>query len=675
LEVNRLEEGAAEGGGAEAELPGKSVSHAMMRDSSSHSTASSKKSLHPSSSSPSSHVPSTADLQHELRQQAHQSLSEGEARLVHHPSSTSSSQKSLPQPPFGHLHPESQPLVHQPLRQASMPMYSSMGMVKPQNALAFADMIREQLAEKQRLIEKLMKELDEKYEAIQLCGKDIRELREERWQLQGQIKDLQGAVGENYAAEQAASAIASRLLAPDGGGGGGVDGGGGDHHHRELSTDALLHDASNKTLLRVVHRLQLRMDQYQQDERSMQHRLQSQQDEIGQLRTAEQEWKNLQERHEKQTRYVQYIDKDIAKIDLYRRTIKTQEKMIARLQNVMESKLKSKFTALRAQASRFSFDDDGDGEENHGDGGFDASLVHQPKPPRQHHQHRHPRHHPHHQQHQHQHQQQRQEDVESLASVPIGAAAAVSEVEAQQQSQIIELEDKVRSLEEQLAQVQQQLQIQEVAALQQQQRQQQENNNNRKEDDDLPVEDEEEEERDGDDAFDPHGRHPAKFKNVKDANARIDLLVAESMSKDFRVTAMEQQLEQSTRTAAKEMAQLRTKIFELEMTVATFSGMDLRLDDGQQQSMPDFFAGFGGDVDPEAIPSSKHPHIDFRPANGVEDAVVSSAPPATVPSNASLPPTMQKDRSELDLSKVSYEVTRQESIVDIDRLATPPEGS
>lgn len=147
------------------------------------------------------------------------------------------------------------------------------------------------------------------------------------------------------------------------------------------------------------------------------------------------------------------------------------------------------------------------------------------------------------------------------------------------------------------------------------------------------------------------------------------------MSKDFRVTAMEQQLEQSTRTAAKEMAQLRTKIFELEMTVATFSGMDLRLDDGQQQSMPDFFAGFGGDVDPEAIPSSKHLHIDFRPANVVEDAVDSSAPPATVPSNASLPSTLQEDRSELDLSKVSYEVTRQESIVDIDRLATPPEGS
>lgn len=87
---------------------------------------------------------------------------------------------------------------------------------------------------------------------------------------------------------------------------------------------------------------------------------------------------------------------------------------------------------------------------------------------------------------------------------------------------------KVRSLEEQLAQAQQQLQMQEAAALQQQQ---QKENNNRKEADDLPVEGEdkkeEEEERDGDDAFDPHGRRPAKFKNVKDANARIDQLVAE----------------------------------------------------------------------------------------------------------------------------------------------------
>jgi hypothetical protein len=55
--------------------------------------------------------------------------------------------------------------------------------IKSTNVLAFAELIKDEFADKQKYIEKLLSELDNKYEAIQICGKDIQQLREEKLQL------------------------------------------------------------------------------------------------------------------------------------------------------------------------------------------------------------------------------------------------------------------------------------------------------------------------------------------------------------------------------------------------------------------------------------------------------------------------------------------------------------
>ncbi len=145
---------------------------------------------------------------------------------------------------------------------------------------------------------------------------------------------------------------------------------------------------------------------------------------------------------------------------------------------------------------------------------------------------------------------------------------------------------------------------------------------------------------------------------------------------------MEQQLEQSTRATAKEIAHLRTKVFELEMTVLMLS--DNALLGGQMMSGDD--EGLTGDLtmtDPEAIQSSKHPNISFEKidTNDVPDeakapelshpAAVEGGDKEEVPPPATTPVS---GGNEVDLSNLNHEATRRESVVDIDRIPTPPEA-
>eukprot|EP01033_Poteriospumella_lacustris_P004187 gene4187-2986_t len=472
-----------------------------------------------------------------------------------------------------------------PAAAAAAPVFS-VG-VNPQNAKAFADLIRDELAEKQRLIERLLRELDEKYDAIQLCGRDIRQLREEKLQLQGQVKDLQGAVGEGYEAEQRAAAIARDVLATAGGSGSGSDSGvtGG--------TAAL----SPATLLRVVDRLHAAVEQAAQREHALQRQLSQRDERVAALQRVEAEFAAARDDFAAQRRFVETMQRDIARIDLFRRTITTQEKMIARLQSLMESKLKSKFTALRAQATRFAFDDDEDGDA--GDAGAGRQIAASAAPPHGHHRHQ-PQHHAH-----------RQHKPPASAASAASASAAEppppsDELVARQQSEIIALEDKVRALEDELAQAQRALTAAAAAATAA-------DATSPESDPNGPATDGDGDGDGGDadadaDAVDMLGRRPAKMSTLKAANLKIDQLVAETVSKGYRIEALERQMETSAKASAREVASLRTKIFELEMAGAAAAG-------------------------------------------------------TTTATDAAFSPKLRD---------VDYEVTRRESVVDIDRIPTPP---
>ena len=68
---------------------------------------------------------------------------------------------------------------------------------------------------------------------------------------------------------------------------------------------------------------------------------------IAEAKELAEKYTQLQDAHLKSNQYVASIKKEISRIDQYKTTIQTQEKVIAKLQSVMESKLKSKFSFMR----------------------------------------------------------------------------------------------------------------------------------------------------------------------------------------------------------------------------------------------------------------------------------------------------------------------------------------
>lgn len=83
------------------------------------------------------------------------------------------------------------------------------------------------------------------------------------------------------------------------------------------------------------------------DKLSLQGRLESRETEIIQLKDVQSKFDTLEDAHLKQNKYLQSIQNEVRKIEAYRTTIQTQEKVIHKLQSVMESKLKSKFSFLK----------------------------------------------------------------------------------------------------------------------------------------------------------------------------------------------------------------------------------------------------------------------------------------------------------------------------------------
>lgn len=67
-------------------------------------------------------------------------------------------------------------------------------------------------------------------------------------------------------------------------------------------------------------------------------------------------------------------------------------------------------------------------------------------------------------------------------------------------------------------------------------------------------------------------------KTPAELQKQIDALEAEITSRDFRISALESQLESSTRDYSKEIARLRTRIFELETDISA-NGINSDMDD------------------------------------------------------------------------------------------------
>jgi hypothetical protein len=204
---------------------------------------------------------------------------------------------------------------------------SALGRIQPgrhKNAagtgLAFAEIVRGELEQKQRLVEELTEDVRVRNEAIQVCGFDIRALREEQIRLNNKIQALEAEKVQKAQEELKADAVTSEILK---------------YPH-------LMHELDKPTLIRNMHRLREKVSGLDRDKGALEGALRQAKEYLTEFAALKKDHAVLQGAHQEQTKYLQKMQGKINQITTYQETIKTQEKVIAKMQNIVEAKMRAK---------------------------------------------------------------------------------------------------------------------------------------------------------------------------------------------------------------------------------------------------------------------------------------------------------------------------------------------
>jgi len=190
--------------------------------------------------------------------------------------------------------------------QAASPMHS----LNMQPAGERWELLSRELQQKQDLIHRLMKENDEKTDALKLTGAEIIDLRR-------QIKLMQS---EN-------SVLRKRL-----------------HEEEEIDISAVVNKEvermNNEELkLKIIKIAQMYRNERGRNE-EFSKTIKQAQDEVSEAYKYKTELDRLREKHEKEMHRMQKIQTQIDKVKVYRDTIKKQETVISKLEKILERTLK-----------------------------------------------------------------------------------------------------------------------------------------------------------------------------------------------------------------------------------------------------------------------------------------------------------------------------------------------
>jgi len=184
---------------------------------------------------------------------------------------------------------------------------------------ALVSMIKSELVEKQRLIDRLVGEASARTDAIELCGREIRTLREEALSLQIAARTAESALRQRDEEIAEASRFVEDML-------------GSPEQLNKLSRNTLLHIAvdlgeryqktveEKEELKQLVAEAQAARMQFDEDKRTL---------------------SDLQDAHMEQSRLIQKLQKKLGTTDTYKSTIKLQERVIAKMQAVIEAHLRT----------------------------------------------------------------------------------------------------------------------------------------------------------------------------------------------------------------------------------------------------------------------------------------------------------------------------------------------
>eukprot|EP01136_Pigoraptor_vietnamica_P001019 Opistho-1_new@27068 len=163
---------------------------------------------------------------------------------------------------------------------------------------------------KQRLINRLLREVDERTEAVRRVGQDVLQLREQNAMLEAANADLRRAMADRDAAIVEAA------------------------HGTELDT------LPRDELVRRIVALSGRYQQEAQRCAEYQQRTQQLQNVLIKKNEAEKRWIELEKAHTAQAAYVQKLQESVGKSSKYEQTCKQQEKVIVRLEQIIDKHVK-----------------------------------------------------------------------------------------------------------------------------------------------------------------------------------------------------------------------------------------------------------------------------------------------------------------------------------------------
>ena len=177
--------------------------------------------------------------------------------------------------------------------------------------------ITEDITHKQNLIDRLLKEVDKRSEAIRTCGVEIVQLRRQNKQLEGERNDAQRALKEMQAQE-------SREV-------------------EELAKNVdTIQSATPQELARQLVSLSAKYKAERERNNQMLLKLKKLYQQASEVRHSKAHYEKLEKAHQAQAQYIQKLQQENQKIEVYKATIRTQEKVVAKLEELIESKLRGR---------------------------------------------------------------------------------------------------------------------------------------------------------------------------------------------------------------------------------------------------------------------------------------------------------------------------------------------
>lgn len=108
-----------------------------------------------------------------------------------------------------------------------------------------------------------------------------------------------------------------------------------------IKSPGLIHELEKPALVKILNQLRIQYQELEKEKEIIQNTLKQAKDYLEKYAILKKDHKKLEEAHIQQSKYIQKINHKINQIKTYENTIETQEKVIFKMQNILENNVKA----------------------------------------------------------------------------------------------------------------------------------------------------------------------------------------------------------------------------------------------------------------------------------------------------------------------------------------------